>query len=130
MWILSAIVIALMLQAPPTVVLRWTAPVTNADSTPLTDLAGYEIAVSLATVDLNAGGSALKVIHLVGLTTRYDITAELSLLNPVVGTTYKFWANAYDTSDNKSAWSLPVEWTMTDRVAPKPPTDLSVIPGN
>ena len=75
--------------------LTWTAPTTNTDGTPITDLAGFKLYVG------NASGSYQQSVD-VGNQTSYT----LSTLND--GATYYFAATAYDTGRVESAFSSEV----------------------
>jgi len=89
--------------------LTWTAPTTNTDGTPLTDLAGYKIYYGTTsgnyTNSINAGN-----------VTSYTIT------NLTAGTTSYFVATAYDTAGYESVDSNEV--VKTEPVVPDttPPT--------
>ena len=74
------------------VVIRWTAPTLNADGSPLTDLAGYNIYYGPATS--NYTGGSINV----GLTTSYDTKA-------LPAGYYCFVLTSYDISGNESAYS-------------------------
>ena len=82
--------------------LSWTAPTTNQDNTPLTDLAGY------------------KVYH--GFASRsYDVTIDVGLTTSAVlsdlqdGRTYYFAVTAYDTSGNQSLFTeVPYTTALAD----------------
>jgi hypothetical protein len=97
--LISLLILTVAASQAGSVQLSWTAPTTNADGTPLTDLAGYMVYYGTAsqmyttTVD-------------VGLTT----SAVLSGL--AEGTTYYFTATAYDTSANESARSKEVSYLV------------------
>ena len=107
--------------APPTVKLAWDPPTTNADGTPLTDLAGYVLAVSEATVDLRTGGVPLATLDLPGASQK---AADASaLLTGITLTKARFWALAYDDKANKSVWSNPAEW---DSIAPDAAKNLRI----
>ena len=73
----------------------WTAPETNVDGTPLTDLAGYRLYVG------RASGMYSTIID-VGLTTRTTLTGLDE------ATTYYLTATAYDTARNESPQSPEV----------------------
>ena len=75
--------------------LRWDAPTTNTDDTPLTDLAGFNIYQGTAT---GVYGSPVNV----GYTLCHIVTGLTA------GITYYFAATAYDTSGNESAYSNEV----------------------
>jgi hypothetical protein len=75
--------------------LVWDPPTTNADGTPLTDLAGYKIYYGLAS------GSYATIIP-VGNVLTYTVR---NLLANVI---YYFVATALDTSGNESAYSNEV----------------------
>src|SRR3972149_9643507 len=72
--------------------LRWDAPTTNTDGTPLTDLAGYNIYQGTET---GVYGSSVDV----GYTLCYVVTGLTA------GLTYYFAATAYDVSANESNYS-------------------------
>jgi hypothetical protein len=78
--------------------LAWDAPTTNADGTPLTDLAGYKVYYGTAS------GSYSQNIN-VGNVTAYTI----STLNDG---TYYFATTAYDTSGKESGYSDEVSKTV------------------
>ena len=75
--------------------LRWDAPTTNTDDTPLTDLAGFNIYQGTET---GVYGSPVNV----GYTLCYLVTGLTA------GITYYFAATAYDVSANESAYSNEV----------------------
>lgn len=78
--------------------LTWDPPTTNADGTPLTDLAGYKIYYGTSS------GNYTKVID-VGDVTTYKVEG----LNPG---TYYFTVTAYDISGNESGYSNEVSKTI------------------
>lgn len=75
--------------------LRWDAPVTNTDATPLTDLAGFKVYYGTATgvydTNIDVGNRLCYVLG--GLT---------------AGVTYYFAATAYDVEANESGYSNEV----------------------
>ena len=75
--------------------LRWDAPTTNTDDTPLTDLAGFNIYQGTAT---GVYGSPVNV----GYTLCHIVTGLTA------GITYYFAATAYDISANESNYSNEV----------------------
>ena len=75
--------------------LAWDAPTTNADGSPLTDLAGYKIYVG------NSSGTYSQVVS-VGRVTAYTLN------NLSAGQTYFFVLTAYDWSLNESGFSNEV----------------------
>jgi hypothetical protein len=79
------------------VTLSWNAPTTDADGTPLTDLAGYKVSYG------NTSRNYSQKID-VGNVTTY--TANLS------DGTYYFAVKAYDTSGNESAYSNEISKTI------------------
>lgn len=92
--------------------LSWTAPTTNEDGTPLTDLAGY----SVYYYD-TAGGWANPIGNVdVGNVTASTMTV------PSQGIVY-FVVTAYDTSGNVSA---PSNEVSADFLASNAPTSLNV----
>ena len=107
--------------------LRWTAPTTNTDATPLTDFAGFEVIVAVGTA--GACVSTSSVIRDVGALG----VPPTPLVNTQVGVTLgsltltqgqKVAAvRAYDTAGNRSACSAEVNFTF-DAAAPSAPTGL------
>ncbi len=99
--ILTALSLVLLLSAGKVysgqVILSWDPPTTNADGTPLTDLAGYKIYSG------NTSHNYYQNID-VGNVTTY--TANLS------NGTYYFAVTAYDTSRNESSYSNEVSKTI------------------
>ena len=90
------------------ITLSWDAPTSNADGTPLTDLAGYKIYVS------KVPGVYADPIDVGNVLTK-------TLTNFCEGT-YYFVATAYDTSGNESAYSNEVSKAIN--IAPATPTGL------
>lgn len=85
-----------------------------------------EIAITAPTVDLNAGGAAMKIINApcVKGTTITDATALIT--GRAVGN-YRIWARAFDTAFNASAWAGPVDIVIqppADTTPPTPPTSV------
>jgi len=78
-----------------TVSLAWDRPTTNADGSPLTDLAGYKIYYGTAS---GTYGYSIDV----GNVTTYTLTGLAQ------GQTYYIAAAAYDTSSNQSGFSNEV----------------------
>jgi hypothetical protein len=88
---LAAFSITVTATANGSATLQWTAPTTNADSTPLTDLAGYRISYGNT-----AGGPYTTTVTV----SNPGVTSHvISQLTPG---TYYFVARAYDTSGNES----------------------------
>ena len=81
-----------------TAVLSWEAPTTNADGTPLTDLAGYR--VHYGTSPGPSGYTDFK--YIAGNITQYTVD------NLTDGKTYYFAVSALDTSGNESDFSNEV----------------------
>lgn len=75
--------------------LAWEAPTTNADGTPLTDLAGYYIYYWQDAWEMRQRADA-------GLQTSYTVTGLTD------GATYHFAVTAYDTANNESGFSNQV----------------------
>jgi hypothetical protein len=86
-------------------ILSWDAPTTNADGTPLADLAGYKVYNGTGT------GSYTQTID-VGNALSYTVT------NLTDGIIYYFAVTAYDTSGNESGFSNEVSKTIADATAP------------
>jgi hypothetical protein len=99
--ILSLLIGGEALSLAASVQLSWQAPTTNADGTPLTDLAGYQVYYGPSsgnyTVTLDVGN-----------------TLSVSLSGLTAGQTYYFAVTAYDTSENESARSTEVSATPTE----------------
>jgi fibronectin type 3 domain-containing protein len=98
-FLISVLLNASILSAGDATTLSWDPPTTNADGTPLTDLAGYRIYYGTSS------GSYPHNID-VGDTTTYmvdDLTE---------GLTYYFAVTAYDTSMNESDYSNEVSKTI------------------
>lgn len=83
-------------------ILSWNPPTTNADGTPLTDLAGYK--VYYGTTLPRVYGSPVDV----GNVTTYIASNLLS------GATYYFAVTAYDISGNESSYSNEARKTIPD----------------
>ncbi|MFQ5560072.1 MAG: PKD domain-containing protein [Nitrospinota bacterium] len=85
--------------SPLTAILTWTAPTTNADNTPLTDLGGYKISYGTSTgvytKTKNAGSSATS-----------------KTISGLSKTTYYFVIQAYDLNGNESEMSVEVSKTF------------------
>jgi hypothetical protein len=99
--ILSLLIGGEALSLAASVQVSWQAPTTNADGTPLTDLAGYQVYYGPSsgnyTVTLDVGN-----------------TLSVSLSGLTAGQTYYFAVTAYDTSENESARSTEVSATPTE----------------
>jgi len=95
-----------------TVTLKWDAPTTNSDGTPLTDLAGYKIYYGPAS------GNYVQNID-VGNVTLYTI-------KNLPDGKYFFSVTAYDTMDNESDYSNEVN-TLIDNTAPGIPELLQIV---
>ena len=78
--------------------LSWTAPATNTDDSPLTDLAGYKVYYGTAS-------RSYSQVIIAGNSTAYTVA------NLAAGTTYYFATTAYDASGNESAYSNEVSKT-------------------
>ncbi len=81
------------------VTLSWTPPTTNADATPLTDLAGYKVYFGTSSGSYSQSADA-------GNVTSYTWG------NLAAGTPYYFTITAYDTSGNESSFSNEVSKTL------------------
>jgi hypothetical protein len=84
--------------------LAWDAPTTNADGTPLTDLAGYKIYYGTASGTYNSPRSPKDVENVT--------TCTLTGLIP--GQTYFISVTAYDISNNESTYSNEVSGKATE----------------
>ena len=83
-----------------TVTLSWDAPTTNADGTPLTDLAGYKVYYGTSSHNYSQNIDVSNV-------TTYTVN------NLTDGLTYYFAVTAYDTGSNESAYSNEASKTIT-----------------
>ncbi|MBI5286287.1 MAG: PKD domain-containing protein [Deltaproteobacteria bacterium] len=90
-------------------ILSWDPPTTNADGTPLTDLAGYKLYYGTAP------GNYSQSID-VGNVTTYTIN------NLIDGFTYYFAVTSYDTSGNESSYSNEVNKTISSSDTTPPQT--------
>lgn len=90
--------------------LSWDAPTTNADGTPLTDLAGYKVYYGIASGNYSQNINA-------GNVTTYTVSG----LNDG---TYYFVVTAYDTSNNESGHSNEVSKFI--KGIPSPPTGCTI----
>jgi hypothetical protein len=106
---------------PPGSEVRWDAPTTNADGTPLADLARYDVA--LTEVGILPGAATLKVIPVPEPATKLDVE---TLLGGQPAGAYHVWVRAVDLSENASTWTGPLE-VYWDRVAPMPPINLKIV---
>ncbi len=84
-----------------TATLSWTAPTTNSDGSPLSDLSGYKVYYGTTS------GSYTQTTD-VGNVTTYEVTGLTE------GSTYYFVTTAYDTSGNESTYSGEVSKSITD----------------
>lgn len=103
---------------PGAVQLQWTAPTTNANGTPNTDLAGYKVYQGTTSRQYGAGVDVKNV-------TTYTVQ------NLQAGQTYYFAVTAYDTAKNESVKSNEVRVTTPplDAQPPMaPPLALSTDP--
>ncbi len=85
--------------------LSWTPPTTNANGTPLTDLAGYRIYYGISSRGYSQSVDA-------GNVTSYIIGGFAE------GQTYYFAVTAYDTYGNESAYSLETSKTFPVQISP------------
>jgi hypothetical protein len=81
-------------------IVSWNAPTTNADGTPLTDLAGYKLYYGTSS------GNYTSMIN-VGNAATYTYT-----INNLARGTYYFAVTAYDTQNNESSYSNEVSGTI------------------
>ena len=93
--IIIFLLVWIRLSTAESVSLRWDAPITNTDGTPLTDLAGFNIYQGTTT---GVYGTPVDVGN-----TLCTIISGLS-----AGTTYYFAVTAYDISANESGYSNEV----------------------
>ena len=98
--------------------LQWKAPTTNADNTPLTDLAGFKAYCNdgTTTYTTDITGAALTTVKVCSFTPQDGVTRSFTC-----------YVTAYDTSNNESAPSNTVmeDIVCDDIVVPSPPTGCS-----
>lgn len=85
--------------------LSWTAPTTNVDSTPLTDLAGYKVYYGTSSGSYNSTIDAGNV-------------TSTNIINLTEKVTYYFAVTAYDTAGNESSYSNEVSKAIPDLTPP------------
>lgn len=86
-----------------TLTVRWTAPSTNADGTPLTDLAGYRLYVGTSTPTCPGSSYHAIASSTTSPLANQTVSATLTDLNP--GATYWVRISAVDRNGNQSACS-------------------------
>lgn len=93
----------------------WTAPTTNADGTPLTDLAGYNL--------YRTDGARTKLNSSLITTTSFPFS-----LNLLASGTLTFVCTAVDTSNNESVDSnvATYVYTLPDTMPPAAPKNLLI----
>ncbi len=97
---LQAFAITVLASGAGTATLSWSAPTQNADNTPLTDLAGYNIYYGTSAGNYP---NTVKISN-PGITT--------SLIENLAPGTWFFVVTAFDTSGNESAMSAAVSKTL------------------
>jgi centrosomal CEP192-like protein/fibronectin type III domain protein/List-Bact-rpt repeat protein len=103
--------------------LSWTAPTTNADGSPLTDLAGYR--VYLATSTPTCPGSAFLSVPSSTSTPGTGQSVASQVTSLAAGTTYFVRVSAVDTSGNESSCSPAASGVAQMDVAVDPTTATS-----
>ncbi|NOZ67856.1 MAG: fibronectin type III domain-containing protein [Deferribacteres bacterium] len=91
-------------------ILTWTAPETNADGTPLTDLAGYKIYYGR----LSGNYTEVKDVGIPSCEPRGDKTECSYTVEGLSSGTWYFAITAYDTSGNESDYSNEVSKEVTE----------------
>jgi hypothetical protein len=84
----------------------WTAPTTNADGSPLTDLASYR--VYYGTTPAPCGSTSFVAVPSTTSTPLPNTTVSTRLVGLSVGTTYSMTVSALDTSGNEGACASSV----------------------
>jgi hypothetical protein len=107
--------------ANPSAILQWDAPTTNADGTACTDLGGYVVAISDATVDLSAGGTPLAQVQVADPALTQQAIAPL--VSGRAAGLYRLWVRAHDLAGNVSTWSEPF-LVLLDPIGPQRPGNL------
>lgn len=117
--VILLLAVLVMFSIPPSafagtssVTLQWDAPTTNADGTPLTDLAGYKLYYGPSS------GNYIKNID-VGNVTTYKASA-------LPDGSYYFVVTAYDTGGNESDYSNEVH-SILDTMKPGKPGGCKII---
>lgn len=90
----------------------WIAPTTNADGTPLTDLAGYE---------LGHGAVSQQYTNFIGTGNVTTYTATIAPGRFVA-------VRAVDTSGNKSIWSNQIQVAAVATPSPSPTPTATIVP--
>lgn len=106
--------------AEQTLTLAWDAPASNADGSPITDLAGYRIYSAEVPIETRDQAGLEQLAELPASSLQADVTVMTTALS---GTLY-FRATAFDTSGNESALSNEVAFPY-DFV---PPTTITIRP--
>ena len=95
-------------------VLTWDYPTTNADGTPLTDLAGFKAYYGTASGNYS---TVIDAIFATCVTTLPCSTSTFTVTN-LSETTYYFAVTAYDTAGNESDFSNEVSKTISGTPPP------------
>lgn len=103
--------------------ISWEPPTTNADGTPLDDLAGYMIAVTAEGEDVNAGAAVLAERLIDSPATL--VFQDASILSELSAQRYSVWVAAFDTAGNVSQYSGPAPLDATT-LAPSSPSGVKV----
>lgn len=120
----------------PSSVLSWIAPTTNADGTPLTDLAGYDVLICTTTpctrsttgvIVKDVGRPAVACTNGLGVTVPAPCVFAGPLNLPTAGSKF-FAVDAYDTASTRNTSAVsstagPFVYSLTapDRLAPSVP---------
>jgi len=107
----------------PTQSCSWAAVTTHVDGTPVV-VAGYELAIVSAVVNLNTAGAVPLAVVQYG-PDAWTGLGLAPLLNGRPSGTYRLQARAQSASGVWSAWSVPFDGVW-DVAAPAAPTGLSV----
>jgi hypothetical protein len=103
--------------------LRWTAPSTNADGTPLTDLAGYRVYVATGMPPCPA--ASFQAVASPTTTPTGAETITLRLASLTAGTTYFSVVTAVDGAGNESACTSAVSGVARADLAVSPAGSVS-----
>jgi hypothetical protein len=101
-------------------ILSWERPQLNEDGSALTDLRGYEIAITPPGANLQPSTTPSSGLQFLDSSAALELDLG-QLLGPLQSGLYKAWIRAVDTAGNRSRWSSPLDFEY-DRLAPAAPT--------
>lgn len=107
--------------------ITWVAPTVNEDGTPIDDLAGYELCLTVEGIDPNVEPAAILMVLQVPDPAAVEVITDALTADTHSGT-YSWWIRAYDQVDNFSTWAGPVTREL-DKRKPRSPDNLDVRKG-